>query len=190
MQSVVPHEKIVTIVRQATRDVFGTMLGLPLKDLEPRQEKGEPAPINGVIALVGIGGDWTGTGRICCSAELACRLAGAMLGMEYTAVDEDVLDAMAEVANMIIGNVKTTLEDELGPLGLSVPTVVFGRNYQARSGRIQSWSVVPFLCSNPGGAGSAPSADENGDEMDIRFSLVKTAPGRQTRPMKPDVITV
>lgn len=190
MQSVVPHEKIVAIVRQATREVFDTMLAMPLEDLEPRQERGEPAPINGVIALVGIGGDWTGTGRICCSAELSCRLAGAMLGMEYTAVDEDVLDAIAEVANMIIGNVKTTLEDELGPLGLSVPTVVFGRNYHARSGRIQSWTVVPFRCPNSDAGGPQAESPAESNEMDIRFSLVKTAPGRRPKALKPDSISV
>ncbi len=189
MQSVVPHEKIVTIVRQAARDVFGTMLALPLEDLEPRQDQGETAPINGVIALVGIGGDWTGTGRICCSAELACRLASAMLGMEYTAVDEDVLDAVAEIANMIIGNVKTILEDELGPLGLSIPTVVFGRNYHARTGRIQSWTVVPFLC--PRLATEPPAKKpEDVDEMDIRFSLVRTAPGNRPKVLTPDTISV
>ena len=49
-----------------------------------------------------------------------------MLMSEFDAVTEDVLDAMAEMANMIFGNVKTELEEQLGGLGLSIPTVIFG----------------------------------------------------------------
>ena len=88
---------------------------------------------------------------------------------EYKAVDGEVLDAVAEVTNMIIGNVKTSLEEILGPLGLSVPTVIYGRNYQARTGSIHLWNVAPFRC---------------GDElMEIRFCLSET-PAR-LRPTQP-----
>jgi len=51
---------------------------------------------------------------------------------------------VAEVTNMIIGNVKTTLENRLGSMGLSTPTVIYGRNFQTRSGGKQEWTVVPF----------------------------------------------
>ena len=60
-------------------------------------------------------------------------------------MNEDVLDAVAEVTNMIIGNVKTALEDRLGAMGLSTPTVIYGRNFQTRSAGNQEWTVVPFL---------------------------------------------
>ena len=61
-----------------------------------------------------------------------------------TAVDEEVLDAVAELTNMIIGSVKTDLEQHLGPLGLSIPTVVFGRNFKTRSAGNTEWIVVRF----------------------------------------------
>ena len=67
-----------------------------------------------------------------------------MLMTESTAVDEDVLDAVAELTNMIIGSVKTDLEEHLGPLGLSIPTVVFGRNFRTRSAGNTEWIVVRF----------------------------------------------
>ena len=63
---------------------------------------------------------------------------------EYAGLNEDVLDAMAEVANMIIGNVKTHFEETLGPLDLSIPMVVFGHNYKTRSIGAPSWVIVPF----------------------------------------------
>lgn len=151
---------ITSIMHAATESVFSTMLNLPVEHQPIRQEDGDPAPVDGVIALVGIAGTWTGTGRIYCSAEFACQLAGALLMTEYKAVDGDVLDAVAEVANMIIGNVKTSLEETLGPLGLGVPTVIYGRNYQARTGGIHDWTVIPFRCGN--------------ETMEIRFCLMQT----------------
>jgi chemotaxis protein CheX len=43
---------------------------------------------------------------------------------------------------MIIGSVKTDLEQHLGPLGLSIPTVVFGRNFKTRTMANSDWTVV------------------------------------------------
>jgi chemotaxis protein CheX len=67
-----------------------------------------------------------------------------MLMCESTAVNEEVLDAVAELTNMIIGSVKTDMETHLGPLGLSIPTVVFGRNFKTKSAGSSEWIVVKF----------------------------------------------
>ena len=141
------HDSLVRTIGAATGEVFATMLGIEVEALPHRLDEGRSQPFDGVISLIGLAGTWTGAGRISCSAGLACRLSGALLAAEYAAVNEDVLDAMAEITNMIIGNVKSTLEDQLGPMGLSIPTVVFGRNYQARSSGVKEWVVVPFQCS-------------------------------------------
>jgi chemotaxis protein CheX len=156
----IPLEDIIANVRAAVHDVFSTMLGLPLDDLPAFQEtEADPSDgINGVEALVGIAGSWNGTGRICCTSQFALRMAGALLMSAYDALNEEVLDAVAEVANMVIGNVKTNFEERLGPLGLSVPTVIFGRNYRTRSAGVPSWTVVPF--------GSA------GEKWEVRFCLM------------------
>jgi len=71
-----------------------------------------------------------------------------MLGMDYTEVNEDVLDAISEIANMISGNFKTIAETYLGPLGLSIPTVVYGLNFSARTAGKEKWMVVPFACGD------------------------------------------
>ena len=162
MSGTVLPEEIVAAVTQATEDVFVTMLNLPLEKLEAHTATSEPPATDGVVALVGIGGSWTGTGRIGCSKKAACKLAGALLMSSYAEVDEEVLDAMAEVANMIIGNVKTNFETQLGPLGLSVPTVVFGRNYHTRSAGVQNWMVIPFRTGE--------------DEVEVRFCLMPSQP--------------
>jgi chemotaxis protein CheX len=118
----------------------------------------EPETFHGVVALVGVAGSWTGTGHLSCSPKFAQQLAGALLMAEYDTVNDDVLDAVAEVANMIVGNVKTLFEERLGPLGLTVPTVIYGRNYQTRSAGVKNWVLVRL---------------RSGEEtMDINFCLM------------------
>ena len=166
-EAVSAHE-IAPIIVSATNEVFSTMLNLSVEAGESLVDRSTPPSFDGVIALVGVAGTWHGSGRISMSSMFACRLAGGLLMTEYTSVDEDVLDAVAEVANMIIGNVKAALEERLGSLGLSVPTVIFGRNYQARSIGVTEWVVVSFHCEQ--------------ETMEVRFCLMPATVGVHARP--------
>ena len=138
--------QVVEAIRSATRDVFTTMLGLEVESADPYTEIQVALPSEGIIAVIGMAGAWVGTASICCSASFACLMATQMLGMEYTAVEEDVLDAVAEIANMVVGNFKTSAEGRLGLLGLSIPTVIYGLNFRARTAGREQWIVVPFRC--------------------------------------------
>lgn len=120
------------------------MLGMDLTSSEPYVERVHPHPTEGVVSLIGLAGQWVGTGCVCCSASFACRISSRMLMAEIEAVGEEVLDAIAEVTNMIVGNVKTGIEEYLGPMGLSIPTVVFGKNFTARNAGDGEWTVFPF----------------------------------------------
>jgi chemotaxis protein CheX len=140
------QERLVELVRQSTRAVFGTMLGIDLDDGEARTAVSAPEPVDGVVAIIGLAGRWVGSGTFSCSAEAAKKISGQMLMQEFTAVDADVLDAVGEVTNMILGNVKTSLEEEYGAMGLSIPTVIYGRNFTTRSVGRNEWTVVPFHC--------------------------------------------
>lgn len=119
-------------VLEATQEVFSTMMGI-----EARYEgiAGEKRPPElGIISLVGITGEWGGSGVFCCSTVLARLLCARMLGTEPSpAIDDEVLDVVAEITNMMIGNVKTALESVVGPLAISVPTVIHGRNFEFRN---------------------------------------------------------
>jgi chemotaxis protein CheX len=135
-------------VTTATSEVFSMMLGVEAAAGEAFVQTTATAPASGIVSLVGLAGDWVGTGSISCSAPLACRISSLMLMAEYPGVNDEVLDAVAELTNMIIGNVKTALEERLGPMGLSVPTVIFGRNFQTRNAGNHEWVVVPFKCED------------------------------------------
>jgi len=142
----ITQPELVAAIEWATNDVFSIMLNLALVAGSVFVEKEEKTPTSGVVSLIGFAGTWVGSGSLSCSARLACKIASHFLMAEYEAVGEDVLDSVAEVTNMIIGNVKTVLENRLGGMGLSTPTVIYGRNFQTRSTRNQEWTVVPFDC--------------------------------------------
>ncbi len=159
MKFSITHEDLVSRITVATQDVFSMMLGSDAVPGAARTEDGGVGPTEGVVALVGLTGPLVGTGSVCCTPDLACKLAGHMLMTEYAAVDNDVLDAVGEVANMIIGNLKTSIEDQFGAMWLSVPTVVYGRNFTTRSMGRHNWTVVPFSCG--------------GDEMTVQMFLTE-----------------
>ena len=161
-QTEISSEQIAPVIAQSAADVFETMLAMDVT-LGNAREDTINHQADGVVALVGVGGSWAGSGRISCSASLACQLAGAMLMQPFTHVNEEVLDAMSEIANMIIGNVKTTFEERLGFLALSLPTVVYGRNYQTRCAGVRQWTVVPVHCGN--------------EVMEVCFFLVRNERG-------------
>lgn len=140
------QEKLVQEMKDATESVLGTMMGVTAVAGDVVADSPGPGPIGGVSAMVGIVGPWAGTGSVSCDEKLACILAGRMLMSEYTEINDEVLDAMGEIANMVIGNVKTNLEVSLGPLALGVPTVTYGKDFATRSTVKQSWLLVPFDC--------------------------------------------
>lgn len=137
-------EILATSINHSTLEVFSTMMGTELPAGEVSSEAGSPDTLEGVISFIGVAGSWTGTGSLMCSPALACCLCSKFLMTEADTVNEEVLDAIAELTNMIIGNVKTTLENLVGSMLLSTPTVIYGRNFQTRSARNQEWTVVPF----------------------------------------------
>ncbi len=143
-QAIAPEE-LVQAIRTCTGEVFATMLGIEINAGDTLAESSEAiAPTSGLVALVGLAGTWSGTGSVSCTGQFACQMASQLLMSQYDSLNEDVLDAMGEVANMIIGNVKTHLEEKIGPMGLSTPTVIYGRNFQTRSARVHKWTIVPF----------------------------------------------
>ena len=142
--SPITEQEIADVICTASGEVFSTMLAMDL--VAGPMEVGEAAARNraGVVALLGFAGDWAGSGTVYCDGRFACRMASQLLMTEYDTVNDDVLDAVAEIGNMIIGNVKTSLEAKLGPMGLSTPTVVYGRNFETRTVGSKEWVTVPF----------------------------------------------
>lgn len=137
-------EEMADAISSATSDVFTKMLDLEISPGRLQEDGPDCSRASGVIALLGFAGGWVGNGRICCTPEFGCKMASQLLMHPYTAVNEDVLDAIGEVANMIIGNVKNAIEERLGTLSLSTPTVIYGLNFEARSVGVRERVTIAF----------------------------------------------
>lgn len=140
------HEILAEQIVIATQNVVSTMFGHEIVVGETRCVTSDPGPTSGLAAIIGLAGNYTGSGIVACTEETACHLAGFLLMDEFKTVNEEVLDAMGEIGNMIIGNVKSELETRLGMLGLSTPTVIHGSNFAAWTSGSYPWTVVPFQC--------------------------------------------
>jgi len=124
---------LIDATEQATKEVFLTMLGADVS----REPQGAEFPEGGVVSLVGLTGNYSGTGTISCTPAVAMRVAASMLMLDPSegnqAVDDDVLDAVAELTNMVVGNIKNALADKFGEMAISIPTVVYGRNFRFKN---------------------------------------------------------
>lgn len=144
--TVLTDDEVVTLIWANTEKVFSTMLGLEVKSSSAPKERVLALRKGGVVSLVGFAGRWRGSGSIRCSGRLACALSAKLLLTDFEYVNDEVLDAMGEIANMIIGNFKDDAACKLGPLGLSTPTVLYGNNFEARNWNGESWVTVLFDC--------------------------------------------
>jgi chemotaxis protein CheX len=170
------REEIVAWVTESTSEVFSTMLGMEAKFGEHFVEEPGKGLSMGVIGIIGLVGDWTGTAVVSCSSPLACKIATTLFMQEYPQVTDEVLDAVAEMTNMIIGNLKNSLELRLGVMGLSIPAVVFGRNFATRRSGKESWYVMQY--------------EVDGERIDVQLCLTPNQNGMLTGNGVPRIMTL
>lgn len=113
----IPTDDIIAV----TQNVLGTMLQY---DAVP---SGDAVATPSDVLLTGriaINGEWNGAVLFQMSESLATSAAGRLLMMDTTDVgNEDRVDTLAELTNMIGGNIKSIVP---GPSSLSLPTVSRG----------------------------------------------------------------
>lgn len=120
---------------------FETMLGCEAKrgELSLAHPSKRQFPISSVI---GLSGRAAGMVVINFSEEVAKQAASAMLMMEVTELNEDVLDAVGEVANMVAGSAKAQLEEY--ELSISLPNIVTGKDHEIHFPSDTTPICVPF----------------------------------------------
>ncbi len=117
------------LLELSAREVFDIMLCTRLHPFDSPAKSSEGA----FTALVGLAGSLRGVLSIRCNDQAARIMASKMLGMPIEEVDNDSWDALGEIANMIAGNFKGKLSGIGNHCMLSVPTIITGTDYEARS---------------------------------------------------------
>lgn len=135
-------ETVSEILSSAVRELFSSMLASEITSYENGDPLIHRPHYDGVLSFVGLAGSYVGTGSIACSASTACDLASRFLMIQANVVDEEVLDAVGELTNMIVGSAKNQIEDRLGSIQMSIPTSVYGKNISMRSMKTELMVVV------------------------------------------------
>ena len=101
------------------QDLFAAMVDGEDSTLTPWPE-GSPLDGHDVAAWVDVTGPWTGRASLETSSAAASELARSLLRIPRTApvAQDDVVDALGEIANIVGGNVKALLPEH-GTLGLA-----------------------------------------------------------------------
>jgi chemotaxis protein CheX len=121
-----PTEVTPETVMQIVESIFVTMMDLNVCTVEaPSFPVGEH-----LTSSVYLEGAWNGAVSLECNRQQACHFAGKFLSMDPPdTVDDDVRDALGELANMIGGNLKSVMATDVR---LSMPSVIDGTNYELR----------------------------------------------------------
>ncbi len=124
-------------------NAFETMLSCPVHRGKLAFKSAE-TPVFEVSGVIGLSGKAVGTVVLSLSREVAIKAAGAMLMMEATELNSDVVDAVGELTNMVAGAAKAELA-ELS-LSISLPNVIIGVGHEVRFPSNVTPICVPFTC--------------------------------------------
>jgi len=144
-------ENLEGLARQivdATAEIFSSMVMMEVaSDAVILSELGSlQASITG---MVGLAGTHKGVLAIHIPNQLALAITSSFLGMEVESVNEDVQDAVGELANMLGGNVKAVLSERGRDISLSLPSTISGEQYFFQALNDVDTLILPFTA--PGG---------------------------------------
>ena len=106
-------------VHAIAQEVFAAMVDGDPGSLVPWPDAGTGTGRDAMVAWVDVHGPWLGRASLETTMPAAHELARALLAMEpdETVPDDDLVDALGELANVVGGNVKALLPEH-GTLGL------------------------------------------------------------------------
>ena len=144
----ITEQALVEQFHKDVQDVFTTMVGvedllhLPLQ-VDPKTHFNDC-----ISAMVGFAGLFNGLVSLHVPQGLALSFASCMIGMEISELNEDVNDALGEIANMIAGSFKHRLTKDGHEVRLSIPSIVAGKEYVISSGSQANTLTLLFDASD------------------------------------------
>ncbi len=126
-----------------TKDVFSTMLMVDLEHDEVIENKKCSIKSN-LTSMIGLGGGIRGVLAIHCPASVAKAITGTFLGMAVDELDDDVKDAIGEIANMVAGNLKVSYAKMDINIELAIPTSIVGDSFSVNGVTAAKRTVVPL----------------------------------------------
>lgn len=127
---------------QVVEAVWDQVLELPVRPTAPPADESTPD----LSVCVHITGGWNGAVLFWPSDRFAGRASARLFAIAETEVTPaDVQDAMAELGNIVAGNLKSILP---GPSALSLPTVTHGHQHEVFVRRTRLVAQYTFVCED------------------------------------------
>lgn len=128
---------------QATTNILTTMAGMTASPGKPFVKKDQEAH-GDISAIIGVTGPKNGTIAVSFPVDSATALVMGMLGDDIVDMEQDMQDAVGELANMISGQARASLAEEGLVLQGSTPSVVVGKGHTIHHVTKASVMVIPF----------------------------------------------
>ncbi len=130
-------------IADSTREIFSSMVMLDVAAGEPF-ERSDTTLTDSVSGIIGLAGAVKGMLAIHLPRAAALAVTTAFLGMEVEEIDEDVCDAIGELANMLGGSMKAILDPSGSEIQLSIPSAIHGEEYAVDCLADSEAVTVPF----------------------------------------------
>src|ERR1039457_1315705 len=136
------EDQLINHLDEDVREIFSSMIGVDVAQSQITVM--ETKFKDSITAMVGFAGSYNGTISINAQQKVAIAIVSHMLGMEITECDDEVRDAIGEIANMIGGSFKHHFVNDGHEVRLSTPSVISGNEYTITSGSVQDTLALLF----------------------------------------------
>ena len=131
-------------ITASTQETFETMLTMDLSVSE--EAPPEPTGENRMVGSLNFAGNIIGIINIQITSDFGYQMAASLLGIEPDEVGSinEVKDLLAEITNIVGGNVKSALNDAGFPCVLSTPAITFGTDFTIKSLNMERYERYVF----------------------------------------------
>ena len=130
-------------ISESTQEIFSSMIMLEVKPGEPFN-RNKSMLTNSISGIIGLAGNTKGLLAIHLPVNVALAVTTAFLGMDVDEIDEDVRDAIGELANMLGGSIKSAIDPKGSEIQLSMPSSISGEEYSIDCIADAQEITVPF----------------------------------------------
>jgi len=112
----------------STLNILSTMANIKAEKSDIYVKSGNTTTYD-ISGIVGLAGKVSGFMVVSFPEKLALKIATAFLCEEKTEMDDDVVDAIGEIANMIAGSSKAVFAEMGLKYSIGIPSVITGKNH-------------------------------------------------------------
>jgi flagellar motor switch protein FliN len=120
-------------VAESVIEVFDTMLSMEIESAG--EDSQDSVGVSRIVGTLNFAGNVIGIFNIQVTTEFARQMSAGLLGSEPEEVEsqEEIKDLIAEISNIVGGNLKSALNDAGHPCVISTPAVTYGTDFSIKS---------------------------------------------------------